>query len=268
MSSLKPSPEDVGSGLEYDLARSLEEFDPAWIGREATQKAKRLLGAETAKTKTCTLLLTPNAVAFLIRGLALLLRGEDIVYERSFLAGKLGTQIASPLLTLVDDGTVASGIGSSCVDAEGVPKRRNILIEEGVLKSYLHNSYTAARLGMPNNASAVRISYKTIVSTGISNPQVGLGDKSLEEMIIEIEDGIYIDSFPFPDRATGNISAMIDFGIQIKNGEFARPVRGTMLGGNIVELLRNIDAVSKEARYEPGQVFPYLRIKEAQIAGA
>jgi predicted Zn-dependent protease len=61
---------------------------------------------------------------------------------------------------------------------------------------------------------------------------------------------------------------MIDFGIQIKNGEFARPVRGTMLGGNIVELLRNIDAVSKEARYEPGQVFPYLRIKEAQIAGA
>jgi PmbA protein len=154
------------------------------------------------------------------------------------------------------------------VDAEGVPKRRNILIEEGVLKSYLHNSYTAARLGMPNNASAVRISYKTIVSTGISNPQVGLGDKSLEEMITEIEDGIYIDSFPFPDRATGNISAMIDFGIQIKNGEFARPVRGTMLGGNIVELLRNIDAVSKEARYEPGLVFPYLRIKEAQIAGA
>jgi PmbA protein len=268
ISILKPSPEDVGSGTEYDLARNLVEFDPAWVGREATRKAQRLLRAEAAETRTCALLLTPNAVGRLVQGIAFLLRGEDIAYERSCLVGKLNTHIASPLLTLVDDGTVAGGFGSSQVDAEGVPKRRNILIEEGVLKSYLHNSYTAARLGLPNNASAVRGSYKTPLSTGLSNPQVGLGDLSLEEMVADIADGIYVDSFnPFPDLATGNISSMIDFGIQIKNGEFARPVKGTMLGGNILELLRNIDAVSREARREPGIILPYLRIREAQIAG-
>ncbi len=264
---LKESVDNVGSGFEFDIARRLDDFELEGVAETAVEKAKKLLGAEQAKTRVCSLLLDPNAAWDLAFGLCYLAGARDIIYDRSCLAGKLNERVASDKLTLVSDGTVEGGFMSSPVDAEGVPKKRFPILEQGVLKNYLQNSYTAARMGLENNACAARASYKSPVGVAPSNIQYQLGEASFKDLLAEVKDGIYIESFPLADRITGNISAMIDYGIQIENGELTKPVKGTMIGSNLLEILPNIDAISKEARYEPGMVLPYIRIREVQLAG-
>ena len=267
MCIIKRSADDVGAGAEFDASRSLKGLDAEWVARKAAENSMRFLGARLMKTKVCTFLLSPNATMGLIYGLSDPLGGYAIILDRSCLAGKVGSKIASEILSLVDDGTVEGGVASSEVDGEGVPKRRFTVIEDGILKTYFHNSYTAIRTGMENNACAARASFRSPLTTAPSNLQVKRGDQSLEEIIGEIKDGIYVDSFPRADPVTGNISAMIDFGIHIKNGEFAEPIKGTMIGSNLLDILRDIDAVSREVRDLDGIVMPYMRIRNVQIAG-
>lgn len=267
-SIIKKSTQNVGSGMEFDGARNLKDLNAEWVAREATSKALKLLGAQVSKTRKCAILLSPNATYRFSYALSSGLDGLNVSLERSYLAGKVGKRIASEKLTLIDNGVAEKGFLSSSVDAEGVPKREFSVIENGVLKTYLHNSYTANRLGVKNNASAARDSYKSSIFTAPSNVQIKTGDQKFDEILSDIKDGVYLDSFPmFSDPVTGNISSMIDFGINIRNGEMAEPIKGTMIGFNMLELLKNIEAVSKEARYMAGMVMPYIKIKDVQITG-
>lgn len=268
MSIIKKSTQNVGSGMEFDGARNLKDFKAEWVAREATSKALKFLGAKVSKTRKCTVLLSPNATYRFSHALSSGLDGLNVALDRSYLAGKIGKMIASEKLTLIDNGVAEKGLSSSSVDAEGVPKREFSIIEKGVLKTYLHNSYTANRLGMKNNACAARDSYKSSIFTAPSNMQIKTGDQKFDEMMSEIKDGVYLDSFPmFSDPVTGNVSSMIDFGINIRNGEMAEPIKGTMIGFNMLELLKNIEAISKEARHTAGMIMPYIKIKDIQITG-
>lgn len=268
ISIIKKSVHDVGSGAEFDGARNLKDFNALWVAREATNKALRFLGAKVSKTRTCTILLSPNATYGFSQALSVGLDGLNVALDRSYLASKIGKRIASEEFTLIDDGIAEKGLFSSSVDSEGVPKKRFSIIENGVLKTYLHNSYTASRLNMENNACATRESYKSPpISTALSNVQIA-GKRKFDEMIGEIKEGVYLDSFPmFSDPVTGNISSMIDYGINIHNGEMAEPIKGTMIGFNMLELLKNINAVSREARQIAGMILPYIRIKDTQVTG-
>ncbi|MEM2589485.1 MAG: TldD/PmbA family protein [Candidatus Bathyarchaeia archaeon] len=266
---IRESASNVGSGTEFDCARNLKDFNAKWVAYEVATKALRALGAKVSKTRTCTILLSPNATYRFSQTLSSGLDGLNVALDRSYLSGMIGKKIASEKLTLTDDGLVEKGFLSSSVDSEGVPKRRFNVIENGVLKTYLHNSYTANRLNMENNACAARDSYKSApIFTTLSNVQIKPGDQELDEITSEIKDGVYLDSFPmFSDPVTGNISSMIDFGIDIRNGELAEPIKGTMIGFNMLELLKNINAISKEARRTAGMIMPYIRIKDIQITG-
>jgi PmbA protein len=266
-SIVRETSDNIGSGMEFDYARNLKNIRPDWVAREATNKALSFLGARQSKTRKCTLLLSPNATWRLAYALASPLDGQNVVLENSCLADKIGTKIACEGFTLIDNGVVEKGFLSSSVDAEGTPKKSFAIIEKGVLKAYLHNSYTAARLKMENNACATRDSYKSSVATALSNIQIKPGDQKIDDIKMDIRDGIYLDSFPTPDPVTGNISSMIDFGVQIRNGEMAEPVKGTMMGTNLLDVLRNISAISEETRCTAGVILPYLKIEGVQVAG-
>ncbi|MEM3699745.1 MAG: TldD/PmbA family protein [Candidatus Bathyarchaeia archaeon] len=267
MSIVRKTSDNVGSGFEFDYARNLRDIHPEWVAHQATSKAVNFLGACQSRTQKCALLLSPNATWRLAYAMALPLDGQNVALENSCLADKIGARIAYEGLTLIDNGVVEKGMLSSSVDAEGTPKKSFAIIEKGVLKAYLHNSYTANRLKMKNNACAARDSYKSSVTTAPSNIQIKLGDQKLDDMIRDIKNGIYLDSFPAPDPVTGNVSSMIDFGVQIRNGEMAEPVKGTMIGANLLDLLRNISSISKETRNTAGVMLPYLKIENVQIAG-
>lgn len=260
--------DDIGSFYEWDSGRSLRDVDPEKVGKVAGEGAIRFLGAKKVKTATLPVVFKFLPAAGLISSLIGAANAESIHRKRSYLVDMLGKRIASDILTVYDDGTVERGIASSTYDAEGVPKRRFVVIEKGILKTYLHNSYTANKMKAENNACASRAGYSSPPGIGSSNIQIVPGDISLNEMIAEMREGIVVETgFIWADPITGTISQTIDFGFKIENGEYAYPLKGTLIGSRILDLMRNIDAISKEYREEPGFIWPAIRVKDVRIAG-
>ncbi|RLI34342.1 hypothetical protein DRO55_06625 [Candidatus Bathyarchaeota archaeon] len=261
---------DVGSYYEWDVGRSLRDVKPEDVGVIAVERSMRYLGSRKVKTGTLPVVFgfTPahSLMASTIAGAA---NAENIQRERSYLIGKLGEKIASSNLTIVDDGTIPGGVASSTYDGEGSPKRRLTVVEDGVLRMYLHNSYTANKAGVETTASAVRGSYRSTVGIGTSNIRISPGDWSLNEMIEETREGIYFElGWISGNPVTGDISKPIDFGFKIEDGELAYPVKNALIGSKVLHILGNIDAISKDYREEPGLIMPAIRVREVRIAGA
>jgi predicted Zn-dependent protease len=161
---------------------------------------------------------------------------------------------------------VPGGNASGAVDGEGTRRRPFPLLEGGVVAAYLLDAYTARRLGQPNNGCHTR-GYGGPGGIGPANLRFARGERPAADLLREVEDGVFVDSFPSPDPATGNMSSMVDYGIEIRGGELGRGLKGTMIGSTFREFLANVDAVSSDAREEPGQVYPTIRVRDVQIAG-
>jgi PmbA protein len=256
--------DDVGSFYEFDMARMIDDFQPAGLGRAATEQALKFLGARKVKSSRMDVVLGPLASFSFLRSVAGSANAESIQRQRSFMLGKRGGRIASPLLTLVDDGLVPRGMFSGGHDGEGAARRRVTLVEKGVLRNHLHNSYTAGKADEPNTGHGT-------MGGGISptNLAVTLGDRTAEEIIRSTDEGVYVNMGSVtPDSSSGDISASVDFGFKIEKGELAYPVVNTMVGGHIFEFLEHLDAISSDCREEPGNRLPTVRIRDVQVAGS
>lgn len=261
--------EQVGFYFDYDIARRMADFVPVGIGAKATREASRFLGAKPVQTGRQTLLLGPMAAAEFLGATIGAASAENVQRRRSFLMGREGTKIASDCLTIKEVPFWPSGISSASHDGEGVAKRDMTLIEAGTLTTFLHNSYTANKAGVANNAHASRGGYTGGVAIGVSNLQVTPGERPEQELLRDIEDGLYINYAGLaPDQASGEVSATVDFGFKIINGECAYPVKTAMIGSDVFEMLGAIDAVSSDYREEPGTIVPSLRLRDIQVAGA
>jgi len=254
--------DDVGAFYDFDAARRLADFDHRGIGAEAARTALRFLGAVKVETGEMPVVLGPLAASSLFETLAAQAGAEAHQRGRSWLCGMLGKRIASPLLTLRDDATVPAGLSSRSHDSEGVPSRPVTVVEEGVLVSLLHNSYTA------NKAGAAYTGHAAGGGIAPTNVNPALGSVSSEEIIRSVRRGLYINMGGIaPDGATGDVSATVDFGFLIENGEITRPVAGTMVAAGGRELLEGIEAVSSDARVEPGSVMPTVLVRSMRVAG-
>lgn len=163
----------------------------------------------------------------------------------SAFGGKLGEMVASPLITAIDDGTLANGWGTTGIDDEGTPTRRNILIENGVLKSYLVDKLNGKRMGMESTGSARRQSYRFSPTSRMNNTFIANGDMDPMDIISTTEYGLYAKSLGggSVDPATGDFNFAVMEGYLIKNGRLTRPLRGATIVGNGVKVLELIDAV-------------------------
>jgi PmbA protein len=256
--------DDAGSFYDFDMARMFDDLKPFEPGRVATEQALRFLGARKVATRHMAVVLGPLASFSFLRDLAGSTNAESIQRRRSFMVGRLGTQVASPLVTLADDGLIPRGIFSGHHDGEGALRRRVTLFEDGVFRSCLHNSYTAGKAGEPNTGHGGRTG-----GIGPTNLVVQLGEKTAEEIIADTDEGVYINMGSIaPDPASGDISASVDFGFKIEKGKLAYPVVNTMVSGHVFEFLKNLDAVSSDYREEPGNKLPTIRIRDVQVAGS
>lgn len=255
--------DDVGSFYDFDAARVLDDFSPDGIGAEATRQALKFLGARMIETKRMPVILGPLASRSVFAGVVNNADAEDIQRGRSFMMGKLGQRIGSDLLTITDDPLIPSGLGSRESDYEGFPSAPLVVMENGVLKSYLHSSYTAAKAKQPNTGHGTRGG-----GTSPSNIVPKLGDKTSAEIIRSTEEGIYVNMGGIdPNGATGDVSSAVDFGFVIQGGELAYPVMSSMIGGKFLDMLANIDAISSDYREEPGMIMPTVRIQDVLVAG-
>jgi PmbA protein len=252
----------------YSVARSLGRLDsPEHVGRVAAQRALRRLGARKVKTQRVPVVFDPMVARSLLENVFEAVNGDAIYRGASFLAGKLGERVAGDNVTVVDDGTLPGGFGTSPFDDEGVPTQRTVVIERGVLKSYLLNAYAARKLGLKTTGNAARGLAGT-PGIGVGNFFFEQGTKTPQEIIAEVRDGLYLTEFLGfgVNLVTGDFSRGAA-GMWIVNGELAYPVHEITVAGNLREMLNNISVIGNDLEFRGSVAAPTLRIDGLTVAG-
>jgi PmbA protein len=252
----------------YSVARSIKLLEnPEEIGKVAAQRALRRLGARKAKTSKVPIIFDPLVARALLESIADAVNGDSIYRGASFLAGKLGEKIAGDNVTIVDDGTTRGGFGSSPFDGEGIPTRRTVIIENGQLKSYLLNTYTAKKLKLATTGNASRGLAGT-PGIGVGNFFLEPGTRDPKQMIADIPDGLYVTEFLGfgVNLVTGDFSRGAS-GLWISKGEFAYPVEEITVAGNLKDMLFNISEIGSDLEFRGAVACPTLRIDGLTVAG-
>jgi PmbA protein len=193
--------------------------------------------------------------------------GDSVYRGASFLAGKLGQKIAEDNVNIIDDGTIAGGFGTSPFDGEGVPTRRTVVVENGVLKSYLLNTYTAKKLGLQTTGNASRGLAGT-PGIGPGNYFLQAGTRTPKELISGIKEGLYVTEFlgQGVNLVTGDYSRGAS-GMWISGGEFAYPVEEITVAGNLKELFFNISEIANDLEFRGSVAAPTIRVDGLTVGG-
>ncbi|MFA5028950.1 MAG: metallopeptidase TldD-related protein, partial [Candidatus Methylomirabilota bacterium] len=240
---------------------------PEEVGREAARRALRRLGARRVATARVPVVFDPEMAAGLLRSLGGAVSGGAIYREASFLAGKLGTRVASPLLSVVDDGRMPGGLGSRPFDGEGLPTRRTVVIRDGILQSYLLDTYSGRKLGMASTGNASR-GFASPPTAGPTNVCILPGPHAPEEIIRSVARGLYVtELIGFGvNLVTGDYSRGAA-GLWIEQGELAYPVEEITIAGNLGEMLERIEMVGDDLAWRGTIASPTLKIAEMTVAG-
>jgi PmbA protein len=255
-------------------ARRLADLEsPEAIGQEAARRALRRLGARKVPTQRVPIIFAPEVARSLIGSIFEAASGDSIWRHSSFLVGKLGTQIAASSLTLIDDNamllpTGAGGFGSSPFDGEGLPSRRTVVVENGVLQTWLLNTYSARKLGLKSTHNASRGLAGT-PGIGCGNLYLEPGTLTPEEIIAQTQTGLYVTSLMGfgTNIVTGDYSRGAT-GLWIENGQLTHAVEEVTIAGNLAEMLLNVTAVGNDLVFRGSVASPTLRIDSMTIAGA
>jgi PmbA protein len=253
----------------FSLARSLKELDsPESVGREAARRTLRRLGARKIASTQAPLVLDPMVAVSILGNIFEAATGDAVYRQSSFLAGKLGEKIAGSNVTVIDDGTMPGGFGTSPFDGEGVPSRRTVVIENGELKSYLLNTYTARKLGLKTTGNASR-GLAGSPGIGAGNFYLQPGTRTPQRMIADVKRGFYVTEFLGfgVNLVTGDFSRGAS-GMWIENGELAYPVEEVTVAGNLKDMLNNIAEIGNDLVFRGSSACPTLRLEGMTIAGA
>jgi PmbA protein len=248
--------------------RHLAELpDAASLGEKAGRKALERLGPRKVESQKVPVVMHPDMVESWLSRVAGAFSGEEVLKKTSYLHDKLGQTIAASKVTLVNDGRRKRGAGSQPFDGEGVPTRRTVLIEAGVCKSFLYDSYNARKARVEPTGSAGR-GYASVPSIDTQNLYLEPGDQTLEQLIAGVQRGFYyIDSGAFGYNTTTGDYSFQASGFWIENGAVAYPVDEITVASTTLDMLRNVDAIGKEIEWRGAVSCPALRISEMTVGG-
>ncbi len=259
--------QEVGSfDYLFEGTHRVRDIKAEEMGRRLAERVIKALGAKRAETFKGTILLNPYTVEPLVAGLLTsALDANSVQKGMSRLAGKLNEKVASPMLTVSDDGLVPGGLGSSSFDREGIPHSPMTLIDEGELQGYLYNAYTAAKEGRRTTGHAAG-DQRNVPAIGPTNFILKPGQNSKEKLIEEMDRGILVTRFSgWPQSVSGDFSGAVKGGFLIEKGEVVRPIKETLIAGNIFELLNTLSGVSKEVEEVFNFRLPHLRFENVSI---
>ncbi len=261
--------EDQQTGFAMDYRLRFDDLDAEKIGREAAFRAVRMLGAKPVSTRKTAVLFDPYVAAGFLDLLGPALTAEAVQKGRSLFLGKINQRVAAEAVNIIDDGILPGGIASAPFDGEGVQMSRKTLIEGGVLKGYLHNTYTAAKEKVASTGNCMRSSYKSAPDVGTTNFFIQPGNYTADELISSTGSGIYITEVIGMHTAnpiSGDFSVGAA-GILIENGQFTKPVRGIAIAGNIQEVLQRIDGIGSDLIFFGGHGSPTVRVSQMVVSG-
>mgnify|MGYP000244040243 FL=1 len=259
-----------------------ETIDPEYYGREASRTAHTMLHAKNCKAGNMTVAIDNGFGGVIFHeACGHSLEATSVAKGNSVFAGKLGKQIASSKVTAIDDGTIPNYWGSINIDDEGTLGRKNILIENGILKSYMVDKLNGRRMNMEPTGSSRRQSYKFAPTSRMTNTYIASGEDNPEDIIKSIEDGLYAKKMGggSVNPVTGEFNFAVAEGYIVKNGVIQEPVRGASLIGKGSEVLMNIDMVGNNLEQAQGMCGsssgsipvnvgqPMIRVKEITVGG-
>jgi PmbA protein len=257
----------------FSNARTVTKLEnPEEIGQEAARRTLKRLGARQVKTQKAPVIFSPEIARSIMGSIFEAANGDSIYRNASFFSGMLGEKVAGENITVVDDGTLIfdgiGGFGTRPFDGEGLPTRRTVLVERGILKNYVMNTYTARKLGMKSTGNASR---------GLAgNPGIGAGNFFLEagtltpeDIIGDVKNGLYVtETMGFGvNLVTGDYSQGAS-GMWIENGEIAYPVEEITIAGNLKDMYKNIVAIGNDLVFRGASAAPTIRVEGMMIAGA
>jgi PmbA protein len=280
--SASPIAQDEKGNMQRDYwfsnARTTAKLDnPESIGQEAARRTLRRLGARRVPTQKASVVFSPELAQSVIGNIFDAANGDAIYRNASFFSGMLGQRVAGDNITVIDDGTIVfrekngdniGGFGTRPFDGEGLPTRRTILVERGILKNYVLNTYTARKLHMQSTGNASR---------GLAgNPGIGAGNFFLEpgsltpeQIIGDVKTGLYVTETMGHgvNLVTGDYSHGAS-GLWIENGEIAYPVEEITIAGNLKDMYKNIVAIGNDLVFHGASAAPTIRIEGMTIAGS
>jgi PmbA protein len=270
--SAVPIAQDENGNMQRDywfaVSRTLSKLEsPEEVGRVAAERTLRRIGARKVKTQKVPIVFDRQTSRALLDHIFEAVNGDAVYRHSSYLTGKLGEKVAGSNITVIDDGTMPGGFGTSPFDGEGVPTRRTTVLEDGVLKSYMLNTYTAKKLGLTTTGNASRGLAGT---PGIGNGNFFLtpGTKSPEQIIGDIKEGLLVTEFLGfgVNLVTGDFSRGAS-GMWIHNGELTFPVEEITVAGNLKDMWNNVAEIGNDLEWRGAVACPTLRIEGMTIAG-
>uniref|UniRef100_Q02AA7 Peptidase U62, modulator of DNA gyrase n=1 Tax=Solibacter usitatus (strain Ellin6076) TaxID=234267 RepID=Q02AA7_SOLUE len=252
----------------YTMARTFPGLEaPEHVGRMAAQRALRRLNAVKVETQKVPVVFEPRTARSLLDNIFEAVHGMSIYRHESFLANKLGQKVACDGLTVIDDGTIPGLFGTSPFDDEGVASRRTVVIERGVLKNYLLNSYAARKLGMKTTGNASR-GLTGNAGIGHGNFFIEKGVQTPEQIIAGIPNGFYVTELMGfgVNIVTGDYSRGAA-GLWIRNGELAFAVSEVTIAGNLSEMLLGIEAIGSDLDFRGSVAAPTIKMGEMTVGG-
>lgn len=245
---------ELQSGWYSDFSIRFSGLDPIHVGREAAQRAVQKLGASRTVTRRTNLVLDPQVSASLLEALSPALHADNALKGKSLFTSRLGQEVAGPRVTVLDDGRLPGGDHSCPYDSEGVATRCTMLVEGGVLKAYLHSSYTSVRMGAAPTGNAFRSSFRTPPRIAPSTLYLQPTGVTRESLLAEAGEGIYITEvmgLHTIDAISGDFS-LGAAGLCLQAGRVGAPVDRIGIAGNVLDLLRSIAGVATDLKPMPG----------------
>jgi len=266
--------EDTSTGFSFAYGRNPEKFNLENIAREAVEKSLMLLGSKKIKSSNSDILLDSLVSAQFLGVIASILTADSVQKGKSLFKGKIGEKIFKKNINIFDNGIMKEGFYSKPFDAEGVNKGNTQIFKEGVLQTYLYDCYTARKDKTLSTGNAVRASYKSTPSVGVSNFYIEPSEEnSFNSILKSIDDGFYVTDIiglhSGANPITGDISVGAK-GLWIKNGRLDFPVKEVTIATDILSFCKKIEAVGNDLKFFPSGGFvgsPCLYIKDISISG-
>ena len=256
--------------FEFNAARNYI-LDAAWVGKEAARLAVSALNTKSVETKSGKVILTQFALQELLAyTLMNAVKADSVQRNQSPFKGKIGEVVASENLTIYDDGLFPAGLRTSSFDGEGVPHQKTPVIEKGILKNFLYDTYSAKKDGVESTGNAARAGYLSTPSIDTTNFHIVPGNKTADQMLNEVDDGLivyFLQGAHSSNPVSGEFSVVATPAWKIKKGQIMHASSGVMLAGNIFEVLKNISVVGSNERQMGSIIAPWVEVENVRVIG-
>jgi PmbA protein len=265
--------EDGGSaeiGWDYGFSPFLGQLEMDSIGKTAAERAVRMLGARPVKSMQTPAVLPPWVAADILSVLSASFLADNIQKGKSMLVGRMGEQVFSTHVTIVDDGLYPGGMGSSPFDDEGSVRQETVLVSEGVIRGFLYDYYTATKENRGSTGNAGRQDIKAPPSVRTTNFYIPNGSFAPDDLVSSLEEGFMVTDLiglHTADPISGDFSVGAA-GLWIKRGEAVFPVKGVAISGNIMDLFSKVDGIGTDLAFFGKTGAPSLRISNLHVAGS